>query len=252
MIDTEKFVLPFKWREFGRWFSALGSITAMNDSQIIIKDVFFETCDRRLDGIRVCTSLNLDSDGPKNLYLITFLADMETLQLFEPFFGNPDKFTEVGLSGRMVRCFPGKRSDVELFIPDQGWILPSIWRFLVQSVGLKKKDDARMPEIIVLGFDACNNSVPLVFAKRPFDYFGNANRLKEELALNDFFRLLNVPEGAPDSEVQRAYIMRCREFQVEAAENVPKEVFRRRSSVFTRIKNGYQIWTEKIKLPQNG
>lgn len=249
MIDTERFVLPFKWREFGKWFSTLGAITEKSNSQLEVKDVYFEAGDKRLDGIRVVTTLNLSEENSKDLFMITFLADMETLDLFEPFFGNPDKTKEFGLSGRFVRASPGKSCDVELFIPDQGWILPSIWRFLVESVGLRKRDDARMPEIIVFGFEAGSKSqTPLFFARKPFDYFGNARRLKEQMALSDFFRLLNVSAFAPEEEVQRAYIVRCREFEHEQENRFPREVYRRRVSILTRIKNGYQIWSERVGL----
>lgn len=246
MVDTERFVLPFKWREFGKWFSTLGPVTESNQKQLQIKDIHFEAGERRLEGIRIIASLQLESPLPKDVYLLTFLADMETLELFEPFFGSPEQLSDVGLSGRFIRLIPEKTLDVELFIPDQGWILPSIWRFLVQSIGLKRKEDARMPEIIVLGFETGGNNRPILFASQPFDYFGNANRLKEEIALKDFFRLLDLSHDAAEADVQRAYISRCREFQNDSGQGFPRELMSKRNSVFARIKNGYQIWTEKL------
>lgn len=246
MVDTERFVLPFKWREFGKWFSTLGSITECNQSHLQIKDVHFEAGERRLEGIRIIASLQLQSVSVRDFFLLTFLADMETLELFEPFFGSPDQLSDFGLSGRFIRLIPEKTTEVELFIPDQGWILPSIWRFLVQSVGLKKKEDARMPEIIVFGFDTGDCSRPVMFASQPFDYFGNAARLKEEIALKDFFRLLDLQPDAAETEIQRAYIARCREFQADSVNSFPREIISKRNSVFARIKNGYQIWTEKL------
>lgn len=246
MVDTERFVLPFKWREFGKWFSTLGPVTKSNQKQLEIKDIHFEAGERRLEGIRIIASLQLQGELPKDVFLLTFLADMETLELFEPFFGSPDSLADVGLSGRFVRLMPEKTLDVELFIPDQGWILPSIWRFLVQSIGLKKKEDARMPEIIVFGFETGNSGRPILFASKPFDYFGNANRLKEEIALKDFFRLLDLTPEAAEADIQRAYISRCREFQTDCGSGYPRELISKRNSVFSRIKNGYQIWSEKI------
>jgi hypothetical protein len=247
MIDTERFVLPFKWREFGKWFSALGSITENNKFQIKIKDVCFEASERRLEGIRIQTKILVPSGIEKKIFLVAFLADMESLELFEPFVGIPNRVSDFGLSGRMVELRSGRGTQVDLFIPDQGWILPSIWRFLVQSVGLKKKDDVKMPEVIIFGFEPGQNQRPVLFACRPFDYFGNARRLKEDLALKDFFRLLNVSPEASEAEIQRAYIVRCREFQAESGEEVPRELYRRRGSVFAKIKNGYQIWTDKTR-----
>ena len=104
-----------------------------------------------------------------------------------------------------------------------------------------------MPEIIVFGFSQQDSQKPVLFAKQPFDYFGNARRLKEELAVKDFFKLLNVAPNASESEIQRAYISRCREFQNEVAAKFSKAVKRHRNSVFTRMKNGYQVWTEKLR-----
>ncbi|MFZ5950898.1 MAG: hypothetical protein ACOYXC_09340 [Candidatus Rifleibacteriota bacterium] len=245
MVDTERFVLPFKWREFGKWFSTLGPINN-NQEKLEIKDIHFEAGEKRLEGIRIMASLQIQTEMPADIFLLTFLADMETLELFEPFFGSPDRLADVGLSGRFVRLEPGKTLDVELFIPDQGWILPSIWRFLVQSIGLKKKESSRMPEIIVFGFEVGKTSRPFLFASQEFDYFGHANRLKEEIALKDFFKLLNLSPDASESDVQRAYISCCRDHQNDVQAGHATELAGKRNSSFARIKNGYQIWTDKL------
>ncbi|MGM0599805.1 MAG: hypothetical protein ACQETH_08310 [Candidatus Rifleibacteriota bacterium] len=250
MIDSERFVLPFKWRDFGNWFSTLGSIKEKNNTEIEIKDIFFEASETRLEGIRIITSLKPADNFPDSVFLITFLADMETLELFEPFIGSPDHIADFALSGRFVNLSDGKEEKTELFIPDQGWILPSIWRFLVQSVGLKRKTETKMPEIIVFGFSKQDKQKPLFFARKPFDYFGNARRLKEELALRDFFRLLQVSPNAAKSDVERAYVSRCRELQNAAPAKFPKSISRRRNSIFARMKNGYQVWTEKLRANQ--
>lgn len=241
MIDSERFVLPFKWRDFGKWFSTLGSIKEQNKIKFKIKDIFFEASESRLEGIRIITSLKPGNNIADSIFLITFLADMKTLELFEPFIGSPDHIADFALSGRFVNLSEKKEQKIELFIPDQGWILPSIWRFLVQSVGLKKKTETRMPEIIVFGFSQKDNQKPVLFARKPFDYFGNAQRLKEELAIKDFFRLLNVGPDATESEIKRAYFSRCKEFKNEISAQIPRSVSRRRNSNLARIKNGYEV-----------
>ena len=246
MVDTERFVLPFKWREFGKWFSTLGPIAEANQSQLQIKDIHFEAGERRLEGIRIMASLQIKGNLPKDVYLLTFLADMESLELFEPFFGSPDRLSDTGLSGRFLRLMPQRTLDVELFIPDQGWILPSIWRFLVQSIGLHKKERAKMPEIIVFAFETGGEQKPILFASMPFDYFGNANRLKEEIALKDFFKLLDLSPDATEADVQCAYISSCREYQGENVGGLSGEINGKRNSTFSRIKNGYQIWTDRL------
>jgi hypothetical protein len=169
------------------------------------------------------------------------------MELFEPFIGSPDCFASIGLSGKFLHARPGQEEPVELFIPDQGWILPSLWRFLVESLGLKKKEKARMPEILILAFQSASTSRLLTYATKPFDYFGNANRLKEEIALRQFFSLLNVDEAASEAEIQRAYISTCREFQAMNADGLPFELKRKKSSEFSKVKNGYQVWIDKLQ-----
>jgi hypothetical protein len=247
MLDAERFVLPFKWREFGKWFSALNQTEVKTDVQLNIEDIFFEASEHKLEGISVTTRFCSFSKQTQGFFLITFLADMRSLQLFEPFIGNPDCFGEIGLSGRYTVVEPMQEERLELFIPDQGWILPSIWRFLVQSVGLRKKTRPRMPDILVIAFSTSPKIKFLCYKTREFDYFGNANRLKDEIALRDFFRLLNLEENASESDIQRAYIAKCRELQPEEICN-ELSFSRKKSAAFTRIKNGYQLWTEKLRL----
>ncbi|GAB4268282.1 MAG: hypothetical protein Kow0029_03540 [Candidatus Rifleibacteriota bacterium] len=246
MINEERFVLPFKWREFGKWFSTLGVINDQGDPILKIREIFFEAGEKRLEGIKIKVSFRGIEKKPKDFYLVAFLADMISLTLFEPIVGTPADFPEIGLSGKYVKSLSYEAIDLELFIPDQGWILPSIWRFLIQGMGLRRKDDARMPEIIVFAFES-GNPKPIAFASKVFDYFGNARKLREDLALRDFFRLLNVHPDAPEHEIQRAYVARCREFHAEVGQNYSQEVIRRRNSVFSRIRNGYQLWSDKLK-----
>jgi hypothetical protein len=90
-------------------------------------------------------------------------------------------------------------------------------------------------------------SLPVLFATQSFDYFGSAQKLKEQLVLGDFFSLLHLPAEADESEIQRAYIMSCREQQLQSNQKIVPELIRRRSARFMRIKHGYQVWTEKLQ-----
>jgi hypothetical protein len=248
MNYAERFVLPFRWREFGSWFSSTGNVSSENESgRLKINGIGFAAGSRKLEGIRVKVGLELNNAFLKNIYVCAFLADLHQKELFEPFIGNPERFGEEYIAGKSFRPrHHGANEELELFIPEQGWILPSIWRFLVQSIGLRNKGAGRMPDVAVFVFQpGCRQ--PLLFASQPFDYFGNAQQLKEDLVLGDFFNLLKLPQDAHESEVQRAYIMSCRDHQDEITAGQPPEVVRRNSARFSRIKQGYHVWIEKLQ-----
>lgn len=245
MSSLKKFVLPFKWREFGSWFSKNGSARSRNDlGSLAIKDMYFTAGQRNLNGIKIEVDLKLSRNIPNEIFLCGFLADLEQLQLFEPFIGNPDSSDETYHASRKIITTPDKAETFELFIPEAGWVLPSIWRFLIQSLGLRPKGQERMPDVIVFAF-APGGEVPLLFATRPFDYYGNTQRLKEKLILGDFFRLLNLTEDAAEADVQRAYIHRCRDLQ--ATEDLAEEAVVSKNNHFSRIKQGYQVWSEQLQ-----
>ena len=242
----KKFVLPFRWREFGSWFSKNSSVRSNNDlGSLEIKDLYFSAGQRNLNGIKIEVDLKLSQNLPEEIFLCGFLADLEQLRLFEPFIGNPDSSDECYHAHRKITATPGKSETFELFIPEAGWVLPSIWRFLIQSLGLRPKGEERMPDIVVFAF-APGGEVPLLFATKPFDYYGNTQRLKEKLMLGDFFRLLNLNENAPEAEVQRAYIHRCRDLQT-STEGLAEEAAATTNNHFSRIKQGYQVWSEQLQ-----
>lgn len=247
MNYTERFVLPFRWREFGSWFSRAGGVLSENNSgRLKINGIDFAAGNRKLEGIRIKVELTVDDLAVKEAFLCAFLADLQHKELFEPFIGNPECFGEEYIAGKAVKPRHGALEDHELFIPEQGWVLPSIWRFLVQSIGLRHKGGQRMPDIVVFAFRPGSTS-PLFYASQPFDYFGNAQRLKEDLVLGDFFSLLNLPAETDEAEVQRAYIHCCREHQSDSGGGVPTEVARSRYARFARIKQGYHVWIEKLQ-----
>lgn len=247
MNYTARFVLPFRWREFGNWFASAGLVPSENDSgRLKIAGLTFAAGNRKLEGIKIKVELSINDVAAKDVFLCAFLADLYHKELFEPFIGNPERFGEEYISGKAVRPRHGAVEEHELFIPEQGWVLPSIWRFLVQSIGLRHKGAERMPDVVVFAFGH-GNPKPLLFASQSFDYFGNAQQLKEDLILGDFFSLLNLPEGSHENEVQRAYILSCREYQAEVGGVVSPDLVRRRLAKFARIKQGYHIWTEKLQ-----
>ncbi len=213
MNSIDKIVLPFKWSEFGSWFSTCNPPgLAGQFGTLAINDLAFTAGNHNLDGIRIEVELCFKPGVAKEVFLCGFLADLEHLQLFEPFVGNPDSDDAIYHACQKIRTHPGVAEVVELFLPEAGWVLPSIWRFLIQSLGLRPKKSIHMPDIIVMALVKDEN-LPLLFASKPFDYYGNARRLKEELLLEDFFRQLHVDEGTSEAEVQRAYILHCRDSQ---------------------------------------
>lgn len=246
-MNILKMVLPFKWRDFGVWFSRNSSLRSENEHGALkIEDLCFATSHHNLSGIRIVAELKLFRPDFENIFLCAFLADMGHMQLFEPFVGNPDSGEGSFFAGMKVSPKPEKTGSYELFLPEAGWVLPSIWRFLVQSLGLRPKGHERMPDIIVFAFEP-GSMRPLLFAVKPFDYYGNAQRLKEEVMLDDFFQFLNLAPDASEAEVQRAYILSCRDFKADQSENENGEEARRRLNHFNRIKQGYQVWTEKLQ-----
>jgi hypothetical protein len=132
-----------------------------------------------------------------------------------------------------------------LFIPEEGWILPSIWRFLMHSLGLHHKTDERLPEIIVFAF-ATDNKRPLLSTTKAFDYYGSAHRLQENLILDEFYDILHLEPFASESDIQKAYIATCRKFQAFLEDCASSAVLRMRSKMFSRMKQGYHIWTERL------
>lgn len=245
---SKRLVLPFRWREFKDWFAKFRNVTSENDTgKLTIRDMYFSAGSRNLEGIKIELDLKVFDPQLTELFVCAVLADLTHMQLFEPFIGNPDHFNEDYQGSRLVKPTSGRIECVELFIPDQGWVLPSIWRFLVQSLGLRAKGGEHMPDILVFVFKP-DCEWPLLFATRPFDYYGNAQRLKEELMLGDFYRLLNLNDGASENEVQRAYILSCREYQAHPdLAGATEDAVHRQQARFVRIKQGYQIWTEKLQ-----
>mgnify|MGYP001183757510 CR=1 FL=1 len=226
-------VLPFKWRDFGAWFSRNSSVRSENEHGILkIADLCFASSHHNLNGIRIGVELKLLRPDFKNVFLCAFLADMGQMQLFEPFVGNPDSGDNNFFASLKVALAPDKTGNYELFLPEAGWVLPSIWRFLVQSLGLRPKGHARMPDVITFAFEP-GDMRPLLFAAKPFDYYGSAQRLKEEVMLDDFFQFLNLTPDASEAEIQRAYILSCRDFKASQSENVDSEETRSVSTILT-------------------
>ncbi len=246
----DKIVLPFKWSEFGSWYTKYRNVNPEGSSgSLRITDLAFAAGKRGLEGIRIEVELNLECNVPKELCLCGFLADLEHEQLFEPFIGNPDNAESVYHASRLIKPHPGFKEVIELFIPEAGWVLPSIWRFLIQSLGLRPKRQEHMPDIFVFAM-APGVEGPLLTASSPFDYYGNAERLKEEMLLGEFFRQLQLDESASESEVQRAYIQHCRDSQAPSVSGFSAEAIRQSRGRFNRVKQGYQVWTEKIQHDQ--
>lgn len=251
MNSLDKIVLPFKWSDFGSWFSTCNPPGLVDRyGTLAINDLAFTAGNHSLDGIRIEAEFCFKPGVAKEVFLCGFLADLEHLQLFEPFVGNPDSKDEVYHACQKIRTHPGITEVVELFLPEAGWVLPSIWRFLIQSLGLRPKKSIHMPDIIVMALVKDEN-LPLLFASRPFDYYGNARRLKEELLLEDFFRQLHVDEGTSEAEVQRAYILHCRESQSFLAQGAASGDHQRQNHI-NRIRQGYQLWTEKLQQRREG
>lgn len=247
MNYSERFVLPFRWREFGGWFASVGQVPVENDTgNLRICDASFSFGNRRLDGIKVNVEFSVTDPKIEEIFLCTFLADLQSKELFEPFIGNPERFGEEYAA---IKCFkpkPGAVEQRELFIPEQGWVLPSIWRFLFQSMWLQRKVEQRLPDIIVFAL-LPGQPRPLMYATKPFDYFGNTLRATEELLLREFMALLKLPPEASESDVQRAYILSCREYQAEIDGKHSMEEMQHFSAKFSRIKQGYHLWTENIR-----
>ncbi len=246
-MNILKMVLPFKWRDFGAWFSGHGRVTSENaHGELNISDLCFATSHHNLSGIRIGVDLKFLRSDCENIFLCAFLADLGQMLLFEPFVGNPDSGEGSFFAGMTVSPTPGKKCRHELFLPEAGWVLPSIWRFLVQSLGLRPKGHERMPDVIAFAFEPVGMQ-PLLFATTPFDYYGNAHRLREEIMLNDFFQFLGLAPDAGETEVQRAYILHCRDFNSSLSSDDGSEEARKRLNHFNRIKQGYQVWTEKLQ-----
>lgn len=244
---SQGLVLPFKWRGFNTWFSKFKSVTSENEvGKLVIRDLHFAAGTRSLEGIKIDVDLKVNDPNRSELFLCAFLADLTHLELFEPFIGNPDRFNQEYHGTRMIKPIVGRSESYELFIPEQGWILPSIWRFLVKSLGLHKKGGERMPDILVFAFSR-NIDEPVLFATKPFDYYGNARRLKDDLMLGEFYRLLNLRQGASESDIQRAYVMSCCELQANQADNPADEYMGNNRARFSRIKQGYHVWAEKLQ-----
>lgn len=251
MSCTDKFVLPFRWREFGRWYKDCGKIDAENaNGRLKICAADFASDTRKLRGIRVRGEITVNSSRFSELYLCAFLADLGRNELLEPFIGNPDSFVGRAVESSPVTLELAQSQKFEIFIPEQGWILPSIWRFLMHSIGLRRKTSERMPDILVLAFLPDTN-IPVFSTSVPFDYFGSASHLQEELVLKEFFSTLKLRPSASEAEVHAAYIASCRRFQELIPDCVSPIVWRRRTSMFSRIKHGYHIWAERLQMRRN-
>lgn len=244
MNVIDKLVLPFKWSEFGSWLTNYRQVALASPyGSLSINGTTFSAGSKGLDGINISVELCFNEAVAPEIYLCGFLADLEHQQLFEPFIGNPDSGDTSYHACRKVGVNPGIIEAHSLFIPEAGWVLPSIWRFLVQSLGLKSKNRAQMPDIVVLALSP-GQPGPLLFGSQPFDYYGEARRFKEELLLGEFFRQLHVDANAPEGEIQRAYILHCRDSQSQASTS---EDSAHRQSHVNRLRQGYQLWTEKLQ-----
>ena len=247
MHYTDPFVLPFRWRQFGRWYEDCGRVNSENDKgRLKVVEAGFAAGGKKLRGISVRGELTVNDPSFCELYLCAFLVDLQRKELFEPFIGNPESFDESVVKPRRISLEPLASQEFELFIPEQGWVLPSIWRFLMQSIGLRHKTSERKPDIIVFAFQR-DNPAPVCTSSLPFDYFGSAHQLQEDLIMGDFYDLLRVHPSASESEIQTAYIASCRKFQTLIPDCVSSMVLRRRLNTFSRIKQGYHIWTERLQ-----
>lgn len=242
MSQTHALVLPFRWREFSDWFSKTGEVGSDNiNGQIKIADIHFRPGDQGVAGIGIDVELQINHQQYPNVWLCPFLADMKRLELFEPFIGNPDKQGLGAVSARVVAP-TGKPESVELFIEEQGWILPSLWRFLFKSIGLKRKKDQALPYVLVLVFDS-KSSKTLLCGSVPFDYFGNAIRFQNELLVKQFMQYLHLRPECSEAEVQRAYAITCWEYKAKKTSEHDKRRF-------DNIKKGYKAWIDSIKQPR--
>ena len=239
MSQTHAFVLPFRWREFSDWFSKAGEVGSENpNGHIKIADIHFRPGERGVAGIGIDVELQINHQLYPYVWLCPFLVDMKRIELFEPFIGNPDK-QGLGAASAQAVVPAGKTESVELFIEEQGWILPSIWRFLFKSIGLKRKKDQALPHLMVLVFSN-NSPKPLLCASEPFDYFGNAIRFQNELLVKEFMRILHLRPDCSQAEIQRAYAITCWEYKAKnASENEKRK--------FDSIKKGYKAWLESIR-----
>jgi hypothetical protein len=170
---------------------------------------------------------------------------MDGLRLFEPYMGYRENEIENYVCGKKFGPFPeGGYSVTDLFIPEQGWVLPSIWKHLFSAMGLKAKAPVKMPEVVVFGFlpDA---RTPLFFCSQVFDYFGQAKRLREQLVLTDFFNLIGVSIKSTEKEISQAYAERCGELSRASVGPFSHSIEKLRESRFKKLKEGYQVWMEK-------
>ena len=247
MNDLDRVVLPFKWSEFSKWFSQYRQVAYSGTHGFLaINDTAFSAGHHRLEGISIVVELCFNDTFAREVYLCGFLADLEHQQLFEPFIGNPDSSDNCCFACRKLTVHPGVVEVHNLFIPEAGWVLPSIWRFLIQSLGLRPKGQVRMPDIVVFAI-ASEVPGPLLFGTLPFDYYGQAKRLKEELLLGEFFRQLHIDEHASESEIQRAYILHCRDSQMAVQTDASTAVTTQQQNQVNRLRQGYQLWTEKLQ-----
>ncbi len=247
MKHAERFVLPFRWREFGRWFAGYGQVLSHNTAgRLKIENTSFAARQKKVEGIRLKVELKICDESVKKVFLCAFVADLSHNELFEPFIGNPDRFADECLAGKFVEPLSGASQKVELMIPEQGWVLPSIWRYMVETIGLKHKAEQRLPDLLVFAFNPAN-SQPLLYASCAFDYFGHAARLRDGLILEEFFELLKLSPESSESDVQRAYIQSCREFQTFSSGNFSEQLFHKFSSRFARIKQGYHVWIDRLQ-----
>ncbi|NCB37995.1 MAG: hypothetical protein EOM80_04425, partial [Erysipelotrichia bacterium] len=118
MEISNRFVLPFRWSEFGSWFSRLGSVSSESAAgSLAIKRLCFSADTGNLEGIKVEVELNMRSIAPSEVFLCAFLGDLYRKELFEPFIGNLAKFHENYHGISKVRPKSGGAEIHELLIP---------------------------------------------------------------------------------------------------------------------------------------
>lgn len=242
MFQTHDLDLPFRWRDFSDWFSKVGEVGSENrNGHIKIVDIHFKPGNHGVAGIGIDVELQINHQEYPNVWLCPFLVDMKRVELFEPFIGNPDQQKLGAVSARAIAPV-GKSEPVELFIEEQGWILPTLWRFLFKSIGLKRKKDQALPHVLVLVFD-CETSEALLCASVPFYYFGNAVRFQNDLLAKEFMQTLRLRPDCSESEIQRAYAITCWEYNAKKHSEYDKRRF-------DSIKKGYKAWFHSVKQPR--
>ena len=249
MLNMKHFVLPFEWNEFGDWFSKIEKdYWSKSQVQLRINDVCFESFKKKLSGIRLKVSLEALSKMDAEIVLCPFLVDMKRKILFKPF--SDQKACYYYKNVLAARAFLGKDSlsvDTELFLPEQGWVLPSIWKKMRNSLGLNKKvKHPSFPHLLVLGFNSVD-SVPICFAQREFDYFRESAKLREKLVLKDFFELVGMKDTSDIRKIEIAFKKKLFELKSQLNNCQTAEIGKYYRRSFEKLQLGYSLWLNYLK-----